>query len=231
MGGKSAPSPPDYSGIAAASEEAARISAEVAREQLEWSKQMWAEQKPLVDEYVSTSSEIMQGQWETAKADRTRYEQLYQPIEEDYLQKAAGWDSDQRRADQAAKAESEISQQFDAQRKNALQRLEAYGVDPSQTRSQALDLGVRIEQAKAMAMGAKTARDQVEREGMGMRGESINVGRGMASQGLQYAGQSLAATQPIAQGSAAWQGAGAAMGSPLNGMPPLIARWGRGAMP
>ncbi|MDX1297284.1 MAG: hypothetical protein R3260_03450 [Pseudomonas sp.] len=223
------PPPPDYSGIAAASEEAAEIQAAVALEQLDWTKEMWADQRATLDEIMEVAMPQMQEQWETAKADRERYEELYQPLEEEYLERAAGWDTPARRDAEAAKIQTEISKQFDAQRKNALQRLESYGVDPSQTRNQALDLGVRIEQAKAMAQGANEARSNVEREGLGMLGESINVGRGLPAQGLQYAASSQAAQNQAAQNAAAWQGASNAMGSPtawMAGSDRSLGTWG-----
>ena len=47
-----------------------------------------------------------------------------------------------------------------------------------------------------------------------MLGESINIGRGLPSQGLQYAGQALQAGQATAQNAAAWQNAGQAIGTP-----------------
>lgn len=216
--GKSAPDPPDYSGVAQASEANAKMAAEIAREQLDWSREMWAEQKGLITQIMDTQLPMMEEQWRISQEDRQRYEDLYQPLEEEYLTKTSEWDSPGRRNEQAAKAQAEVASQFESQRQNALQRLESYGVDPSQTRNAALDVGVRIEQAKAQALAAQTARDQTEREGIGMQGETINVGRGLPSQGLQYAGSALAASQAAQSGGAAWQGAGNAMGNPGSWM-------------
>ena len=77
---------------------------------------------------------------------------------------------------------------------------------------------MRIEQAKAQAQGASNARTQTEREGMGMLGDTINIGRGLPSQGMQYAGQSLAAGQGATNSAGQWQGASNAMGSPTAWM-------------
>jgi hypothetical protein len=218
LGKKSSPPPPDYSGVANASEKAAELSYQAAQDQLAWSREQWAEQKTLLDEIMDTQLPMMKEQYETAKADRARYEELYQPMEQEYLQRAQEWDTPERRNEQAAKATSEVAQQAEAQRQNALRRLEGYGVDPSQTRSQALDLGARMQQAKAQAGAATGARDAVEREGMGMLGESINVGRGMASQGLNYAASGNQLAAQTAQNAGAWQNAGQAMGGPTDWM-------------
>lgn len=214
MGKKSAPAPPDYSSLSESSEKAAELSYKISQEQLAWSKEMWSEQKETVNTVLDTQMEQMGEQWQIAKDDRARYEEMYLPMEEQYLQKAQDWDSDERRGEEVAKAQTEVGTQFDAARQNALQRLESYGIDPSQTRSQALDLGVRMEQAKATAGAANNARTQIEKEGMGMMGESINVGRGMASQGLNYAASSQNAGNSAGNTASSWQGAGNSMGSP-----------------
>ena len=166
MGGKSTPKAPDYSELAAFSQESAEMQMMLGLEQLDWAKKQWADQKGYIDEVIDTQLPMMKEQWETAKADRDRYEKLYQPIEESYLEQAQQWGSpeqmaemERRTADRVAKAQSDIAQQFEAQRRSALQRLEGYGVDPSQTRNAALDVGVRMDQAKAMAQGAQQQRD------------------------------------------------------------------------
>jgi len=212
--GKDAPDPPDFSGIAAVSEAQAKEMAEIAREQLDWSKQQWTDQQGMINPLLAQQEEISEQQWADAQEDRGRYEQLYQPMEEEYLQRAQDWDSPERRGREAAEAMVEVGSQFEAQRQNALRRLEGYGVDPSTTRSQALDLGVRVEEAKAKSLAGTQARDQTEREGMGMLGESINVGRGLPSQGLQYSGQALQANAAAQAGTGAWQGAAQAIGTP-----------------
>lgn len=212
--GKSAPPPPDFGPLAALSEEQARLQAEIAQEQLQWSRDQWAEQKAIIDPLIQQQIGLTEEQLANAREDRARYERLYQPLEEQYLERAEDWASPERMNREAAEAGVEVASQFEAQRQNALRRLEGYGVDPSQTRSQALDLGVRVEEAKAKALASNAAREQVEREGMGYMGETINVGRGLPSQGLQYSGQALQANAAAQAGAGAWQGAGQAIGTP-----------------
>jgi hypothetical protein len=66
--------------------------------------------------------------------------------------------------------------------------LEGYGIDPSQTRSQAMDRGVRAMEAAAAAQAGNQGRKYVEQMGRALRGEAINIGRGMPSQVAQAMG-------------------------------------------
>lgn len=229
MGGKSAPDPPDMSGVAAASEKSAKYAYDIAKKQLAWSKEMWADQKEAVDKVMDLQLGQMEEQWDISQQDRARYEEFYQPLEEEYLDKASQWNSAERQASESAKAQTEVASNFEAQRQNHLQRLEGYGVDPSTTRNAALDVGVRVEQAKAQAQASNAGRTQIEREGLGMLGESINVGRGLPAQGLNYAAQSIAAGNSGAGQAGAWQAAGNAMGNPnqwQNSGNQAVGQWG-----
>lgn len=93
------------------------------------------------------------------------------------------------------RAIADVNSAFEAQRRNAQARLEAYGIDPSQTRAQALDIGMRTAQAAAEAAAADAATQRVENVGRALRAEAINIGRGLPSQVAGSYGQSIAAGQ------------------------------------
>ena len=210
------PNPPDYGEVIGLSKEQAEKSYELSQQQFQWAQDQWMNQKDTLESIISSSLPHMQDQWNFAKEDRARYEELYQPLEDQFLDRASRWDTTERREQEAAKAQTEVATQFEAQRQNALQRLEGYGVDPSQTRSQALDLGVRIEEAKAMATGANNARTRVENEGMELLGNTIQQGRGLAAQGTQYGAAANTTAAVTGNASSAWQGANESMGTPLQ---------------
>ena len=120
-------------------------------------------------------------------ADRARYEELYQPLEEQYLQDVAGYDTASRRTSASAAAQAEVASQAEASRTNALRRLESYGVDPSQTRNAALDSGIRMEEAKAKALAGTQARRDVESTGLAMKEGTVGAGRALDAQSRQNA--------------------------------------------
>lgn len=224
------PPPPDLGPQAEASEEIARIQQETAQEQLAWAREQDAMNRETLSRVLDVQLPAMQDQFENAREDRQRYEELYRPLEDQFIQEAQNYDTPERRAEAQATAMSDVSQNFDAQRRNALQRLEGYGVDPSQTRNAALDIGVRTQQAAAQVQAATQARNRVEDVGRAMRGDAINMGRGLPSQAAQgYGGATgTGATAVSGANQTTATGAGAA-NSALGFSGQALAGYGQGA--
>lgn len=225
MGKKSTPAPPDLGPSAQASEEVAMIQQETALEQLAWAREQDDRNQTVLREVLDTQLPIMNETAANARTDRARYEQTFQPIEDNLVKEFQEYDTPERQDMERGRAVADVSAGFDAQRRNALQRLESYGVDPSQTRNAALDIGVRTQQAAAQAGAATNATRNVENTGRALRAEAINIGRGMPSQVAASYGQSLAAGNSGVGNANATTGAGAnaltsgngAMGQALSG--------------
>jgi hypothetical protein len=92
---------------------------------------------------------------------------------------------------EAGRAQAEVQTALDAQRENSQANLEAYGIDPSQTRSQAMDSAARVKAAALQAGAGNNARKNVENTGRALRAEAINIGKGLPSQVAQSYGQTL----------------------------------------
>jgi len=197
-GGKgSPPPPPDYTPIAQASKEAAEISAALGREQLAWAKEQYASDKNITDRVVNQFLRTQDINMATAAADRARYEQRYQPLEDMLIQEAADYASPERQRLEEGRAQAAVAQQFEQARDASLRRLESFGVDPTSTRAAALDIGLRAQQAAAQAAAGNQARLATEATGRVLRSEAINVGRGYPG---QIAGQYGTAIQAGAGG-------------------------------
>lgn len=205
------PPPPDLGPMSEASEEVARIQQETAREQLAWSREQYNENRGILERVLGVQLPAMEDQFENARKDRERYETVFQPLEDQFVKEAQEYDTPERREREAAGAISDVGAQFDAQRQNALQRLEGYGVDPSQTRNAALDIGVRTAQAAAEAGAGNRATQRVENVGRALRSDAINLGRGALSNVASSYGQSVGA------GSAAVGGANQTTGMGIAG--------------
>lgn len=189
------PPPPDLGPTAEASREIAEMQQQVAREQLEWAREQDTMNREILNQVLDIQLPAMREQFEQAQSDRERYETMFRPLEDQFVQEAQEYDTPERRAMERGRAIADVNTQFDAQRRNALQRLESYGVDPSQTRSQALDIGVRTAQAAAQA-GAATGSDRrVEDVGRALRSDAINMGRGALSNAAGFYGQAVGAGQ------------------------------------
>lgn len=202
MGKSSAPPPPDYTPIAQASMQQSALSDQEFQSQLgiqqqqlgfqqqqlgmqsdalNWAKDQYAanqeQNKGIIDQDISTQKAAA----DAAQQAQTRYQQVYQPLEDQAVREAQTYASPEQRALQMGAASSQVAQQFDSQRVAAAQNLESFGIDPSSTRYAALDVGMRTNQAAAQAGAATTAGQQVDATARGLQANAINVGRGLPS--------------------------------------------------
>lgn len=217
MGKPDAPAPPDFGPIARASEKAAELSAQIAREQLTWAKEQYWNDREITDLVIESALTRMDEQDANAREDRQRYEEIFQPLEDDLAQDAANYASPERMEQEAGKAQADVSQQFELARNAAQDRLESFGIDPSQVRAGALDVSARMQEAAARASAGNQARDRTENIGRVMRSEAINVGRGYPGQIAGQLGTALqSGNQAVNSGIATTQSGVQSMGSPVQ---------------
>ena len=209
------PPPPDLGPMSQATEEVARIQQQTAREQLEWAREQDGQNQELLQQVLDIQLPAMREQFDQASSDRQRYETLFRPMEDAFQKEAENYDTPERREAERAKALADTSTQFDQQRKNALSRLESYGVDPSQTRNAALDVGTRTAQAAASVGAVSQADKRIEDTGRALRSDAINMGRGALSNAAGFYGQAVGAGGQAQQGAygATNTGAGAVQSS------------------
>jgi len=217
------PPAPDLTASAEASTEVARIAQQTQMEQLDWAREQDTMNRQTLNEVLDIQLPAMREQAQNARADRERWETVFQPLEDEFVAEAKAYDTPERRELARGRATANVTQAFDASRRNALQRLEGYGIDPSESRSQALDIGVRTAQAAATAGAATNSDLQVEERGRQLRGQAIQLGRGLPQQvGAQYAGA-------VGAGQAAVGGANQTTGT-SSGAINAAGAWGNQAL-
>lgn len=205
------PEAPDYSALIEGSLENAEIAREIALDQLDWAKEEYSRNQEVVQQVLDVQLPQMKKMAEDYEEDRSRYQEEFVPFEDKLRAIADDYASPERKEREAARAVSDVGQQFDAQRNNALQNLENYGIDPSMTRYGALDLNTRVTEAAVKAGAANQSRQRVEDIGRAMTADVANFGRGLPSQAAQAAGLSAtvgyggvnAQNQTLATGSSA----------------------------
>lgn len=237
MGSSSAaPAPPDYSGVANASQKAAQLQYQTSQDQLNWAKTQYADAKPTTDRINASLINTLDTNTSNAAEDRARYQSVYQPVEDAYVDKAMNYDSEGNLALQRGRATTAVAQQFDAAGQAAQRQLEGFGIDPSTTRSAALDVGVKVQKAAAMAGAANQSDVQTKATADQLRANAISVGRGYPAQttaeygtgtqaGMGAVGNqnsTYSAFAPALGNPTAWQGLGnqsiGTWGSTLNNM-------------
>jgi len=146
-----------------------------------------------------------------------RYKEQGIPFQDEYIAKLKGWDTTERREDRAAQAVSDINASTEAARESELRRLESYGIDPSQTRSAALDSRLQAANAVAKAQAANQQRQAVEQEGITLGKTASDMYDTSVTAGRQLIDQAAATGKTIAdiarQPGADWMEALAGLGS------------------
>ena len=225
MGGKaSAPAAPDYTPIATADETIASDQLQLGQEQMAQSQSNFNQEWPYAQQYLQQQTASSAAATAEAGQQQQYYNQTYQPIETEFANQAQNYDSAANANANAGAAGADVASSFDAARTAATQNLESYGIDPSQTRYSALDLGTRISQAAATAGAETQSRLNTQATGLGLEGEAINIGRGYPSAVAQSyatatgAGQAgLSASTNVANSQTAGaSAAGSIMGGAAN---------------
>ena len=189
MGGKaSAPAAPDYTPIAAADEQISTQQTQLADSQLQFAQQQYNAVEPSTVAYLNQETANSQQQSAQAAQEENTYNTTFAPIATNFANEANAYNTPGNAAQQAGAAETDVANSFDAQRASSLSSLESYGIDPSQTRYQALDLGTRISQAAAGAATGTQSYLNTQATGLALQGEAVNMGQGIQSNvGTEYA--------------------------------------------
>ena len=188
--GSKAPPPPDYTPIIEAQTAQAQKANQLADDQLEWAKSQAENNSAITNQVIQQSSNAQKESNQAAVDDRSRYENTFQPLEDKLIADARSYASPERQQEEMGKAQATVAQQFDAARAAATRHLESFGVDPSSTRAQALDVGSRMSEAAAKAGAGNVAQNQTEATGRQLEGAALNIGRQLPGQatGERYMG-------------------------------------------
>src|SRR5690606_10072791 len=210
--GSKAPSPdPNIGKAALMNAELGRDWLAFAREQFDIANERQAELDELTKLIGQQQIEMSDRQMRWSEEDRQRYQDLFQPLEDRFVEEASTWDSPERQAQRAAEAKADVHQNADAQRAASHRQAASIGGNPARGRCQGMERASELQTALAAAGAQNQARDQVRKEGMAMRADAVNVGRGLPAQSAQAASLGLAAGNSALAGA---QGAhGAFMGN------------------
>ena len=193
-GGGSAPRP-DYN-----IGRAAMKQAELGEDWLLFARDQFGEMNRRQDRTDALTRKVTNQQYsiaeenrEYAREDRQRYKDVYQPMEDQFAEDAKNWDSVERQNKVANEAVADVRNQASVAKQSAQRSLAAAGVDPRSGRYAAVERGNDLAAGLAAGSAQNQARDRVRSQGVAMRGDAINMGRGLPSQSAGAAGLSLQA--------------------------------------
>jgi hypothetical protein len=183
MGGKGGASVPNYTPIAQADERIAQQNADLEQQQFQFSQDQYNLEKPYLQQQLERTSQNADIQSKLGADIAGQYENTYLPLQQQYASEAANYNSAANQDQLAGKADADVANAFTGQKNQSLQRLESYGIDPSQTRFAALDLGTSIQQAAATAAAGTSSRQNTANTAFSLQNSAIGQGLSALSGG------------------------------------------------
>lgn len=172
--------------------QAALLSAQTGQDMLAWSK----------------SQAAISNGW--AAEDRNRYKTTFQPLEDQFIADSKGYDTPERRAAEATRAQGSVRAQGAISRGVGERQLASMGVDPRSGRYGDTMARTNMAEGLAAAGAGNVAERGVEAEGRSRMAQAINLGSGLAVN----PGQSLGMATNT--GAAGFQGAMSGYGQQAN---------------
>lgn len=173
MGGKSAPAP-DYSGME-----------QVAREQLDFSRQQYNDLLPFAQEIAGLQADAQRQQMDQA-ADYYAYQQeTFRPLEQGLVQQAQEMDTEAYRQQQASQASAAAARAFSTSDAMNQRAMAARGVNPNSGAARAAGSATGLQQAAMRAQAMTGARQQAQDRATAAQYQAAGLGRGLATNSLQ----------------------------------------------
>ncbi|HJV52796.1 MAG TPA: hypothetical protein VJ652_15115 [Noviherbaspirillum sp.] len=181
-GGGDAPAPDPMIGIAAVKNaQTGEQWLNFAREQFkvgnERQKQTDALTTKVINQQLATQDQT--NQW--AQEDRARTKNVFQPMQDEFIQTAKTYDTPERQAQMAAEATADVQKAADTQRQVNTRSMAAMGINPASGRFAGVERATDLNTAIAGAGAANSARQMVRDKALALKADAINMGSGLPS--------------------------------------------------
>jgi hypothetical protein len=183
MGGKSQPAP-DYSGME-----------QVAREQLNFAKQQYADLRPIAQEIGGLQADAQRQQMAQAGDYYDYMQSTFRPVEQSLVAQAQEFNTDAYRQQMAQQASTAAARAFDQSQAMTGRSLAARGVNPASGAARGADRATSLQQAAMRTQAMTGSRQQAEQMGYARMLDAAGLGRGLAgASSAAYAGATGAGT-------------------------------------
>ncbi len=223
--GGDAPPPPDYTPVAQASKEAAEISAQLGREQLNESRRQYEQNIEIARPIVDAQKRNMDQAYEQGNYSFENFKTEGRPLQQSMRDIAMGKVTPelQTQMDKAATENvADVSAALDNQRQQTNRSMTRMGVNPNSGRFAAMQGVMDIGAATAKAGAANTGRTQAVDKSYARMGDTLNTYSGMASSAPSFysagtnSGNSAMSNQ-MAPGAALMGGMSAGANTTMSG--------------
>ncbi len=176
----SAPAPDPNIGIAA------QQNAEVAREALEFNKQVYEEGKPRQAKMDALSEKVIQDQLDVSAQNKAqaesqwqRFQQYFVPVEDQMVKDAMTYDSPEEQERMAGQAAADVENAYAQSGEQQKRRLTSMGINPNSGTALAVSNANDLMKASDKAGGMNNARIMARDKGITLRAGAANFGRNM----------------------------------------------------
>lgn len=138
--------------------------------------------KQVTDQQIKSMTNA--NQW--AEEDRARWKDKFQPLQDDFIDKAKNWDSAGKQSEAAAEAKADVASSYAGQNQQRERALAAQGVRPDSGAWAGVTKAADTQAALAGAGAQNQARKQLRNEAMGLQGDALNIGSNLPSQAGQF---------------------------------------------
>ena len=168
MGGKSQPAP-DYSGMEA-----------VAREQLNFARQQYADLAPIAQGIGQAQVDAMTQQMTQAQDYYNYMQDTFRPVERRLVEEAQEFNTEAYRRERAAEASAAAARAFETANAASARRLAARGVNPNSGAARGAGNALTLSEAAMRAGGMTSARQSARDMGYAKLIDAAGLGRGLA---------------------------------------------------
>lgn len=169
-------------------QEAAMMTAQMSKEQLEWAKELYANSAPqrqAAEQRAAEVSDLQMGATKKAMSLADEYADYnrttFQPLEKSIVEDAARFDTEGERERMAGQAQADVAGAFGRAREDTGISLSRMGIDPNSGRAMAVGADLATNQALAEAGGKNRARQQAVTLANARKMDAASLGRNLAS--------------------------------------------------
>lgn len=192
MGSKGAP-PPDYTPLAEASAEAARIQAGLGREQLAFAREQYDRSAPILEGIANQQMAAQSEQMAQARDYYNYQRDTYRPLEQSIVSDAQRFNTEAYRDQLAGQAAADAGRAFGISQQQNQRAMASMGVNPNSGRFAAQQNASGLQQAAMRANAMTGARNQAQQMGYARKLDAAGLGRGLAgASAAAYGGASNA---------------------------------------
>jgi len=179
LGGKSKPDPPDYAPVANASAEAARYAYELGNDQIDFSKEVYYQTKPLLFGIAGAQQRAMDEQLRQGRDYYDYNVNTFRPIERGLAEEAQEFDTEAYQERLATQAAADAARAMSTQQDARQRRMMSMGVNPNSGRFQGMNRADDLALAATRANAMTDARTQADQLGWAKRLDAAGLGRNL----------------------------------------------------